>query len=161
MTSRYVRAATSTRITAPLGAGATTSFTLETSLPSTVNWSKLHCLAMVDYRPGGTSGVYDMLQAAIATAPTFAVSPDHLELAIGEGDEEVRETPVTFTGPHVLQWTAEADAAWLGISPTGGPLAEGATITVDPTGLEAGLYFGTVTFTAVPWLSISRRSCSR
>lgn len=65
-TDRYVRAALSTAIASGLADGATRAFTLETADLAGVDWNKLHAVVLADYRPAGTSGPYDMLQAARA-----------------------------------------------------------------------------------------------
>jgi hypothetical protein len=40
------------------------SFTLETVALTPVDWSQVRCVAFVEYRPGGTAGPYEILQAA-------------------------------------------------------------------------------------------------
>jgi uncharacterized repeat protein (TIGR01451 family) len=68
ITGRIVRAAVSGPISS-LAHGATTSFVLDTAeLSSIVDWDKVHTVVLVDYRPGGPSGAYDMLQATSADA---------------------------------------------------------------------------------------------
>jgi len=64
-TNRYVRAAVSTGIS-NLANNATGTFTLQTGDLTGVNWNNLHYIALAEYRPGGSSGAYDMLQAALA-----------------------------------------------------------------------------------------------
>lgn len=66
VTGRYVRSAVATAITPQLADGATSTFTLETGDLTGVTWDHLHYLALADYRPGGSTGAYDMLQAAWA-----------------------------------------------------------------------------------------------
>jgi hypothetical protein len=61
-TGRYVRAVASTAITS-LAPGATATFTLEVSLPG-ASWNRLRSVVLADYRPAGTTGPYDMLQAS-------------------------------------------------------------------------------------------------
>jgi hypothetical protein len=73
LTGRFVRAAVSTGISPGLAHGATASFNLETPALSGVNWARLHVIALVDYRPAGMSGPYDMLQAANAKLQTSSV----------------------------------------------------------------------------------------
>lgn len=65
-TGRIVRAAPFTELVSDLAPGARTTITLETPDLSGVDWTKLHVIALVDYRPGGETGPYDMLQAAVA-----------------------------------------------------------------------------------------------
>ena len=72
ITHRIVRAAVYINLSTPLAHGATTTITLETTdLTNVVDWSKVRAVALADYRPGGTSGPYDMLQAADAAMKTF------------------------------------------------------------------------------------------
>jgi hypothetical protein len=61
-TDRFVRGATEQPV-ASLQPGATASFTLELPLVG-VDWSKLHSVVLADYRPGGSTGAYDTLQAS-------------------------------------------------------------------------------------------------
>jgi hypothetical protein len=78
VTDRYVRAAPSTLITSALANGGTTTFTLETPDLTGVNWDKLHTIVLADYRPAGSSGPWDMLQATRASSliNTIYVSKD-------------------------------------------------------------------------------------
>jgi len=69
VTDRYVRAAPSTAIVSGLANGATMTFTLETIDLTSVNWNNLHTIVLADYRPAGSSGPYDMLQAIRASEP--------------------------------------------------------------------------------------------
>ena len=77
-TNRFVRAVVSKGISPALPSGSTATFTLDTPELSGVNWDKLHFIALIDYRPSGSSGAYDMLQAAFAQEPTIslAAAPD-------------------------------------------------------------------------------------
>jgi hypothetical protein len=64
VTDRYVRGATYGSV-ASLADGATDSFELVVDLTGiAVDWNELHSVVLVDYRPGGSSGPYDMIQAA-------------------------------------------------------------------------------------------------
>ena len=76
ITGRIVRAAVSTGVSPALANGATAAFTLETAdLTNVVDWAKIHTIVLADYRPGGSSGAYDMLQAVSANArPGLTVS---------------------------------------------------------------------------------------
>jgi hypothetical protein len=65
VTARIVRAVVSNRISGDLATESSFSFTLETPELSGVNWDQLHSVVLVDYRPAGSSGAYDMLQAVI------------------------------------------------------------------------------------------------
>ncbi len=64
VTDRYVREASWDSI-ASLADGATDTFNLVVDLSGmTVDWNKLHSVVLVDYQPDGSSGPYDMIQAA-------------------------------------------------------------------------------------------------
>jgi hypothetical protein len=49
------------------------------------------------------------------------------------------------TGEAALHWSAGADAAWLSVSPASGTNSGQVTVSVNPAGLAAGTYNGTVT----------------
>jgi uncharacterized repeat protein (TIGR01451 family) len=101
-------------------------FTLETAELSGVDWDRIHPIVLADYRPGGSSGAYDMLQAASAELPEPVVmtvskqaEPDPVQpgapltytiRVVNNGDVELHATVtdtlpahVTYTGP--LVWT--------------------------------------------------------
>lgn len=64
VTSRYLRGDDSVAI-ATLADGDSDSFNLVVDLTGvSVNWNALHSVVLVDYRPGGFSGPWDMVQAA-------------------------------------------------------------------------------------------------
>jgi hypothetical protein len=65
ITRHILRAHVSLAIGSDLATSASKSFALETAeLSNIVDWNKVHAVVLVDYRPGGTTGAYDMLQAA-------------------------------------------------------------------------------------------------
>lgn len=64
VTSRYLRGDDSVAI-GTLADGASDTFDLVVDLAGTgVDWNNLHSVVLVDYRPGGSSGPWDMVQAA-------------------------------------------------------------------------------------------------
>jgi hypothetical protein len=109
-TGRFVHAAVSTDILS-LKPDASETFTLATSALSDVNWNKLHFLVMVDYRPSGSSGAYDMLQATIAEPQTLTPltvwinqssgQPDPAEVAPISFDVQFSAPVTGFTGSDV------------------------------------------------------------
>jgi uncharacterized repeat protein (TIGR01451 family) len=126
ITGRIVRAAVSTGVSPALAHGETATFTLETgALGNVVDWDMVHGLVLADYRPGGTSGAYDMLQTALAGGgePALTVSKQatpgtvlpggiltYTIRVVNTGDLELQATVtdtlpphVTYTGP--LVWT--------------------------------------------------------
>ncbi len=80
VTSRTVRDAVYTSVTGAIVDGASQTFSLDTRDITPSDWSKVRVLVLVDYRPGGASGAYDMLQAAhaslgVGALPLFADDP--------------------------------------------------------------------------------------
>ena len=61
-TDRWVRAATYRSISS-LPQGETASFSVEIAPQGVVDWDKVHSIVLADYRPGGSTGAYDTLQA--------------------------------------------------------------------------------------------------
>ncbi len=66
-TGRYVRGAAWTAVEEALPPGATRTFSLETGALTVQDWDQIRVVALVDYRPDGNTGPYDMLQAALGT----------------------------------------------------------------------------------------------
>jgi len=60
-TDRFVRGVTSISIPS-LPSGTAADYSMTVALGS-VNWNRLHSVVLVDYRPGGSTGPYDMLAA--------------------------------------------------------------------------------------------------
>jgi hypothetical protein len=119
LTNRYVRATAETAIPS-LAKNATATYELQTAdLPSGVNWNKLHFIALVDYRPGGSTGKYDMLQAAVALPPQ--VSPEQLVFLVDNGATTVPDQSAQVQGPSSLTWNSSESASWLTVTPTGSP----------------------------------------
>ena len=71
VTSRTVRDAVFTGISSPIADGGQASFEIGTNELTPSNWANVHVLALVDYRPGGTTGAYDMLQATFANVVSW------------------------------------------------------------------------------------------
>jgi hypothetical protein len=148
LTNRFVRAAISTGIS-NLAPNATATFTLETSDLSDVNWDNLHYIVLVDYRPSGSVGAYDMLQAAVALpaiAP-FAVRPDTLTFMVDPTDTSSISLPVNFQGVDFVNWKAIPSASWLIVSPSTGSITTPAMISVKINNLSTGWQQGNVTYT--------------
>jgi hypothetical protein len=64
LTGRFVHDAPWTSISPDLADGDSRSLVLDSAALSGVDWSKIQAVVLVEYRPGGASGPYDMLQAA-------------------------------------------------------------------------------------------------
>jgi hypothetical protein len=81
ITNRFARAAVETGIP-DLAPNATATFKLETSDLSGVDWDNLHFVVLVDYRPSGSVGAFDMLQATIAIPKSGSVKRMYLPFAV-------------------------------------------------------------------------------
>jgi len=148
VTSRTIRSGPSVAIGAPVPPGGVWTGTLVTPALSGVDWSKLHTVALADYRPGGSSGAYDMLQAGLAAPADLVVTPASLAAQLHlDGDEDL-VGQLALAGPYVLGWTAAADVLWLEATPGSG----GVPATVEVRALRAqmptGVQKGHLTFTA-------------
>jgi len=147
LTNRFVRAVGSTTV-ASLANNATAAFTVDTAdLDGDVDWDKLHFIALVDYRPGGASGSYDMLQAAVANLPAVA-TPHTLTFMVDPLDSLVSPLPVTISGPAEMTWNAAPGATWITSSPLTGTPAVPAQVGVVKSLLSSDWQSGTIVFTS-------------
>ena len=115
VTNRFVRAVVSQPISADLLSGSSISFDLETPDLTGVNWTKLHMLVLADYRPNGSSGAYDMLQAALTISPTscaYTISPTSSLFSSSGNTGMVTVT----TSSSSCSWTAVSNAPWITIT---------------------------------------------
>lgn len=141
VTNRYVRAAPYVSIQTPLADGETATFSLTTPDLSGVNWDRLHAVALVDYRPGGSTGAYDMLQASMAIAASFSVHPSSLAFLIDQSNPVSQHATVHFSGaPSTLQWSITENLPWLTASPLAGKVGEAAVVQVDAAALTPGVH---------------------
>jgi hypothetical protein len=56
---------------------------------------------------------------------------------------------ITNPGGGTLTWSARASAAWIVLDKTGGSAPDHLTVQVDPAGLAAGVYTGSITITSL------------
>ena len=148
VTSRTVRAAPYREIAPPVAPGEVFTTVLDTPALAGVDWSKLHAVAFVDYRPAGATGAFDMLQAALAVPPALSVSPASFAVTGGELAADGTLGVVALGGPHVLTWSAASSALWLTATPGAGAVPGVATVRVEREALPSGVSEGTLTFTA-------------
>jgi hypothetical protein len=148
VTSRTVRAAPFVEIAPGVAPGAPFTAVLDTPALSGVDWSKLHAVALVDYRPAGATGAYDMLQAALARPPELGVTPVELASAASDLAPDGTLGTVALSGPHVLSWTVAANALWLTATPGAGSVPGAATVRVVREALPSGVSEGALTFSA-------------
>ena len=147
-TNRFARAAVESGIS-NLAPNATATFKLETSDLSVVNWDNLHFVVLVDYRPLGSVGAFDMLQAvaALPISAPFTAQPDSITFMVDPTDLSFPPAPVNFQGPGFVNWTAIPSAPWLTITPSSGPISTQPTISVIKNNLSTGWQQGNITFT--------------
>jgi Viral BACON domain len=90
----------------------------------------------------------------VPTAPVIAVSPPTMTFTVGPGGAApVSQTAtVTNQGVGTLSWAQTSNASWLSATPPAGTDGTGTsspvTVSVNPSGLAAGTYTGTLAFTS-------------
>jgi hypothetical protein len=104
----------------------------------------------------GVTAIYDTVESDPALAdvliggPELSIFPDSLYLETVS--DSISETDVTLinTGAELLTWTAESEAGWLSPNTSEGEIQPGdslmLTLTVDASGLLAGVYLALVEF---------------
>lgn len=95
----------------------------------------------------GDLGDQDYVDFSAGISPRIALSPKSLNFTADTagnsgGDQSFL---VTNSGGGDINWTASADQAWIGYSPSAGTNAGTVMVSVDPTGLAEGVYKGLVT----------------
>jgi len=103
--------------------------------------------------PGATPAAV-AVSLTVTDLPTIGLSASTLAFSAPLGGPNPASQLLTLsnTGGGVLSWSAASSAGWLSVSPASGTLASAAStllvVLVDVTGLAAGPYAGTLTFTA-------------
>jgi hypothetical protein len=138
VTNRIVREAVYESIYSEVSPDSSGMFNLETSDLTDVNWDNLHFLALVDYRPQGASGPYDILQAAPAQSIDFSIHPNQLTFLVDPGEQTTPTVQLNLVGSNTLNWTASEDIAWLSVSPTNGTVPASPLVSVDTSKLSLG-----------------------
>ncbi|MCP5105317.1 MAG: choice-of-anchor D domain-containing protein, partial [bacterium] len=79
--------------------------------------------------------------------PEIALNRTQLNFGVLPGSVQTGSQTVLIDnmGGGTLDWTAAADAGWVSVSPASGTGSGVVTVSVDPTGLEAGTYTASVT----------------
>jgi hypothetical protein len=147
-TNRLARAAVESDIS-NLAPTATATFKLETYDLSVVNWDNLHFVVLVDYRPLGSVGAFDMLQAvaALPISAPFTAQPDSLTFIVDPSDLSIPPALVNFQGPGFVNWISIPSASWLTTTPSSGPITTQPTISVIKNNLSTGWQQGNITVT--------------
>jgi hypothetical protein len=148
-THRFVRAAVAQGI-ASLLVQETATFVLQTADLTDVGWDQLHCVVAVDCRPGGASGAYDMLQAALAlpASESLRVRPETLMFEVRSGDTVGPTASVWVEAVAPLPWSVTSSTTWLSATPSSGTTSEQVTVAVRKDALVSGLQDGVLTFTS-------------
>lgn len=87
------------------------------------------------------------LTVTAATVPTLNASPLNLSFSYLTGEATPAAQTVNLTSSGALSYSAAGSAAWLGVTPATGNTPGSLNVSVNPTGLAAGTYTGTVTVT--------------
>jgi hypothetical protein len=143
LTGRFVVNVVTTGIS-NLANGATGTYTLQTGDLVGIDWTRLHYIALVDYKPSNSAENYDMLQAAVAL-PQALVQPDQLVFLIDHSAVSVPSQNAQVVGPSSLTWNASESASWLTVTSTGTPTIP-VQFTVNKAALANGLQQAIVTF---------------
>jgi hypothetical protein len=97
-----------------------------------------------------TQGLYspdNTYKITVYEQPILEVSPTSLDFGtVMEGDPSPppMEVNINNTGAGDLTWVATEDADWLDIAPSSGAAPSTMSVSVDTTGLTAGLYTDTI-----------------
>jgi hypothetical protein len=148
-TRRFVQA-TVTQGVGSLDPGEGAAFNLETDDLTGVDWNRLFCLAAVDYRPAGSSGPYDMLQAAVAlpVGASLSVRPDALTFEVNADDAVGPTAAVWVEALDPVPWSTSSSASWLSVTPPSGATPSQVTVAVLKDGLAPGSQEAALTFSS-------------
>jgi hypothetical protein len=145
LTNRFVVDAAHTSISS-LAVGATGVYQLQTADLVGVDWSKLHFIALVDYRPSASSSAHDTLQAAVAV-PLPQVKPDQLIFLVDNSDPTIPNQFAQVEGASNLNWNASESASWLAVTASGTPSTP-VQFSVNKASLGSGWQQAVVTFSS-------------
>ncbi len=149
VTGRVVRAVVTWPIDSPLANNSSARYSLQTKDLSGVNWAKLHSVVFAEYRPGGQTGAFDMLQAAIPTGPLFEGKPGNLNFLVDSLNPENQSQPVQMVGsPSSITWSAAENIDWLSVVPASGNAGDPANVQIDVSHMPRGTNTGTITIIA-------------
>ena len=86
-----------------------------------------------------------------APAPALSVSPTSLNFTYAQGGTAPasQSISVTSSGAPLTFMAAASGGTWLSVNPTSGTTGNPVSVSVNPAGMPAGTYNGTVTITAL------------
>ncbi len=145
-TNRIGRGTARAAITS-LAPGATQTYTINVPISNVVDHSKLHFLAVVDYRASTHKdvGLYDQLQATVAIPRGFVVSPSDMKFSVDALEETMPTGTVQVLGDPGQTWSATVDKDWLSLSPASGNINSPFTVSFDRSKLQIGKQNATIT----------------
>lgn len=124
LTNRFVRAAPYAYLSPGLAPGETGAFRLETEPLGQVSWERLHTVVLLDHRPEGYAGAFDMLQAAHAKPAAFSVAPDSLVFFVDDaGTVQPDSVQLRLRGVYD-NWEVVTGPDWLAVSTTRGAFVD-------------------------------------
>jgi uncharacterized protein (TIGR03437 family) len=104
--------------------------------------------------PGASNAVVVNVTLTVSNIPTITISPASLVpvfFQIGGANPATQTIAVSLAGGGAVAFNASATVSsgtnWLSVSPTAGTTPANVTVSINPAGLPAGSYQGTVTIT--------------
>jgi hypothetical protein len=116
--------------------GATGTFSMTIGSLVDVDWHNIHGVALVDYRPAGSSGPYNALQAAVAYP--LGIAPETMSFWVEPLATTVEPQQIDLDAPDHLTWTLTRSADWVTLGATSGSMTQMPELSVDPAQLAAG-----------------------
>jgi len=82
--------------------------------------------------------------------PALVATPGNLTLTafLGGGNSASQTIAIYNQGSSTLHWSASASASWIVLSAQSGSTPQTVSVSASPSGLAAGIYTGTLTFSA-------------
>lgn len=138
-TYRYSRGVVQQTFSTALANNAERTFTLDTPDLEPWDWDALHIIAMVEYRPSGSTA-YDTLQAAVATpAGPLTIVPNPIGFMIDGTAPADQTKALTITGGDLgLSWEVTSKPGWLTVTPSSAEVGTPASVTALVGGLSPG-----------------------
>jgi len=104
--------------------------------------------------PGASNAVVVNVTLTVSNTPTITINPASLApvfFQIGGANPATQTIAVSLAGGGAVAFNASATVSsgtnWLSVSPTAGATPANVTVSINPSGLPAGSYQGTVTIT--------------
>ncbi len=134
-----------------LTVGSATQITTPSSFTASINTTGLAAgtyqgnIAITNATNGGVVNIPVTL--TVTGAPAITASPTTLSFAYTAGGTAPGGQTVSVNGTGTFSASASSSGNWLSVSPTSGTSPTTVTVAVNPAGLTAGTYNGSVTVT--------------